>query len=168
MLSEMDPYWLEYTYQNTRNHVVTILESFLFHHLSCVQSSGMSREPAGTCSPIPWHYAQEKKWHSMIAYPLVHFKKSKHILNYWQSPSSITLRIRMWHCSSSLQQPEETNSRGIIDSKVCKRNYSPMESRRQIQPSSGAAESCRQPKPQQLPECKQSYSSSVHFLSFLS
>ena len=122
MLSEMDPYWLEYTYQNTRNHVVTILESFLFHHLSCVQSSGMSREPAGTCSPIPWHYAQEKKWHSTIAYPLVHLKKSKHILNYWQSPSLSTLRIRMWHCSSSLQQPEETNSRGIIDSKVCKRN----------------------------------------------
>lgn len=122
MLSEMDPYWLESTYQNTRNHVVTILESFLFHHLSCVQSSGMSREPAGTCSPIPWHYAQEKKWHSMIAYPLVHWKKSKHILNYWQSPSLITLRIRMWHWSSSLQQPEETNSRGIIDSKVCKRN----------------------------------------------
>ena len=122
MLSEMDPYWLEYTYQNTRNHVFTILESFLFHHLSCVQSSGMSREPAGTCSPIPWHYAQEKKWHSMIAYPLVHWKKSKHILNYWQSPSLSTLRIRMWHCSSSLQQPEETTSRGIIDSKVCKGN----------------------------------------------
>lgn len=121
MLSEMDTYWLEYMYQNTRNQVLTLFEPFLFHHLSCVESSGMSREPAGTCSPIPWHYAQEKKCHNTTGYPLFHLKKSRNILHYWKSPSLI-LPIGMWHSSSSRQQPEETNSRGIIDSKVWKRN----------------------------------------------
>ena len=126
------PYCLNWNHTDFNIHAKTLevefwpylrISCYITRNFSCVGSSGMPHEPAGTSNPIPWHYAKEKenKCHHMIDSLFFHLSKSKNILNYWKSPSLI-LQIRMWCGNPHLQQPEEINSRGMIDSKVWKRN----------------------------------------------
>lgn len=100
------------------------ISCYITRNFSCVGSSGMPHEAAGTSNLIPWHYAKkmENKYHSMTDYPfLFDLSKSKNILSYWKSPSVI-LQIRIWCSIPHLKGPEKINSRGEIDSKAWKRN----------------------------------------------